>query len=590
MPAEPLQVMVSFGAIQGLLDPITPFGRDGISLLAASVSNLLGYPSTLESQRAFVTAGERIFTNATPLLRNRIGRNLVPRVLGAVEPGSQGFIKVLLNDPQFTPGHAPLRPQTAFKLLRRLVPMVFRMLGTLLAPERARTSIFADVDSFCQWVETSGKEADTLAKRLDWLERIFQRLPRFMLERMIPTFAPGVAMWVALDHMAAELPQGERQVMEVTRGLPFNVTTEMDLALWETARAIQSDAAALAAVQQGEAAALAADFQAGRLPVAAQAAVQRFLARYGVRGVAEIDIGRTRWGENPTPIFQALKSYIQITDLNLAPDAIFRRSAQSAEAAIAALTEAARQLPRGRLKAWRIRGAAARVRALAGLRELPKFFAIRVMGLVRAQLLQSGADLVAAGLLERPEHIFFLRIPELRQLAKTHHPDHLPQGDGNSPPPAGEGPGVRVLVAERLQANQREQRRRQVPRLLLSDGRAIFEGVSDPGGAQDENVLVGSPVSPGVVDGVVHVVLDPHREQLAPGEILVCPGTDPAWTPLFLAAGGLVMEVGGLMTHGSVVAREYGIPAVVGVSQATMRLKNGQKIRVDGNNGKVIVL
>jgi pyruvate,water dikinase len=102
--------------------------------------------------------------------------------------------------------------------------------------------------------------------------------------------------------------------------------------------------------------------------------------------------------------------------------------------------------------------------------------------------------------------------------------------------------------------------------------------------------LLGNPVSPGIVEGVVHVVFDPHQAQLAPGEILVCPGTDPAWTPLFLSAGGLVMEVGGLMTHGSVVAREYGIPAVVGVHQATTRLRSGQRVRVDGSNGLVILL
>ncbi|MEZ4646615.1 MAG: PEP-utilizing enzyme [Chloroflexota bacterium] len=105
-----------------------------------------------------------------------------------------------------------------------------------------------------------------------------------------------------------------------------------------------------------------------------------------------------------------------------------------------------------------------------------------------------------------------------------------------------------------------------------------------------EGDLVGNPVSPGVAEGRVHVVLDPHSTQLAPGEILVCPGTDPAWTPLFLAAGGLVMEVGGMMTHGSVVAREYGIPAVVGVNQATQRLQTGQLIRVDGSTGVITVI
>jgi pyruvate,water dikinase len=144
------------------------------------------------------------------------------------------------------------------------------------------------------------------------------------------------------------------------------------------------------------------------------------------------------------------------------------------------------------------------------------------------------------------------------------------------------------LIAERRAVFQREKLRRQIPRLLVSDGRAVYEGLTDA--AAGEGVIVGSPVSPGVVEGVVRVVLDPHGTQLSPGEILVCPGTDPAWTPLFLAAGGLVMEVGGLMTHGSVVAREYGIPAVVGVDRATQRLKTGQRIRVDGSSGKILVL
>jgi pyruvate,water dikinase len=93
-----------------------------------------------------------------------------------------------------------------------------------------------------------------------------------------------------------------------------------------------------------------------------------------------------------------------------------------------------------------------------------------------------------------------------------------------------------------------------------------------------------------VVEGPVRVILDPRGAQLLPGEIMVCPGTDPSWTPLFLAAGGLVMEVGGMMTHGAVVAREYGIPAVVGVHQATTRLTTGQLIRLDGSSGKIDVL
>ena len=147
----------------------------------------------------------------------------------------------------------------------------------------------------------------------------------------------------------------------------------------------------------------------------------------------------------------------------------------------------------------------------------------------------------------------------------------------------------RALIALRRQAYQRELLRRQIPRLMLSDGRAFYEGMRPDAQAGGE-MLTGSPVSPGVVEGLAHIVLDPRGAHLAPGEILVCPGTDPSWTPLFLAAGGLVMEVGGLMTHGSVVAREYGIPAVVGVHQATTRLTTGQRIQVDGSTGLIRIL
>jgi pyruvate,water dikinase len=173
--------------------------------------------------------------------------------------------------------------------------------------------------------------------------------------------------------------------------------------------------------------------------------------------------------------------------------------------------------------------------------------------------------------LDHPDDIFLLYAAELRELAQD------------------PGRDWRALISTRRAAYQREMRRRQIPRLLLSDGRTFYEGVAPPANTNG-NLLIGSPVSPGVVEGIAHVVFDPHRERLAPGEILVCHGTDPAWTPLFLTAGGLVMEVGGLMTHGSVVAREYGIPAVVGVDQATRRLRSGQRIRVDGSSGRITVL
>jgi pyruvate,water dikinase len=193
-----------------------------------------------------------------------------------------------------------------------------------------------------------------------------------------------------------------------------------------------------------------------------------------------------------------------------------------------------------------------------------------MMGIARNAILNVGHEFAAVDTINHGEDLFFLRMEELESLARNEINDW------------------KTLIAERRAAYERESRRRQVPRVLVSDGRAFYEGL----GAESDNgdLITGSPVSPGSVEGFVQVVFNPNDAQLAPGEILVCPGTDPAWTPLMMAAGGLITEVGGMMTHGSVVAREFGIPAVVGVHQATRRLKSGQRIRLDGTTGTIMIL
>ncbi|HSR31957.1 MAG TPA: PEP-utilizing enzyme, partial [Anaerolineae bacterium] len=468
----------------------------------------------------------------------------------------------------------------SMRTLRRMLPVALPALGrlvwTMLRPEQSRVRFQQDLETRLAEVEAAFATRTTFAGRVDLVEELIAGAFVFALPRFIPRFGAGMATLNMLIHMARQVPGGEQLALIATRGLPHNETTQMDLALWDTARPIQQDPASLAQFQDREPEALAAAYLAGSLPQPAQATVASFLERYGMRGVGEIDLGRPRWRENPVPVMQTLQSYLRIEDPEQAPDAVFRRGQVSAGAAIDRLAEEARRTHGGRLKAWRVRWAARRMRALAGLRESPKFWAVRVMGLVRAALLDSGRVLVEDGLLARPDDLFFLRLAELQALAAGVERDWL------------------GLVQERRRAYAREQRRTQIPRLMLSDGQAFYEGVVVPAEGVpptgEEGVLIGSPVSPGVVEGSVRVVLDPHDAPLAPGEIMVCPGTDPAWTPLFLVAGGLVMEVGGLMTHGSVVAREYGIPAVVGVSQATRRLHTGQRVRVDGTSGRVEVL
>jgi pyruvate,water dikinase len=287
-----------------------------------------------------------------------------------------------------------------------------------------------------------------------------------------------------------------------------------------------------------------------------------FLGEYGFRAVAEIDAGVPRWEEDPTQVFSALANLVQIKDESTAPDVQFERARKSAEEAIQRAIAATRGFDRLRL-GFLFRN----VRALAGMRESPKFYAIKALTACRRLLLAAGDELAAAGRLDEPRDIFFLRLQEAKAAVA--------------------GEDVRQLVSERKAERRRELARPRLPRVLLSDGTAYYGDSAVVSG--DGASLTGSAASPGVYSGTARVILEPAGARLEPGEVLVAPFTDPGWTPLFMTAGALVMEMGGMMSHGSIVAREYGIPAVVGVPAATTAIQTGQRVTVDGTKGVVLL-
>lgn len=571
LPAEPLRVLLSVGAVQGMLDPMTPLGQDMLRVLGVEAAGRrVGLRIDAGQQRFFWVAGERLFYNITGAIRHPLARRRVGRALSQVEPATAEVIEKLLSDPRLAPHSGKFPWRFVARLARVLLPTGWHVLRNLWRPNRARARIERRIAEALGRVESLDGGA-TLGGRLAALDQALDIVARTVVPYVASGVMAGLGSLGALRVLAAAIPGGAHDALEATRAMPHNVTTEMDLSLWKAARAIQQDPASAARFAETEAATLAADYAAGRLPAAAQSAVAGFLGRYGMRGLAEIDIGRPRWREEPAAILQVLQSYLTIPE-DRAPDAMFTRGAQSAAAAIERLVKAIGSQPGGWLRGRVARRLAHRMRELAGLRESPKFFFVRVLGILRERLLAIGRDLVTAGLLERPADIFFLRAAELRAIA------------------AGERRGLRALVDERRARYTREMRRSPVPRVLLSDGQAFYGSGASGADAEGEDFLAGSAVSPGVAEGAVKVVFDPRTARLAPGDILVCPGTDPAWTPLFLVAGGLVTEVGGLMTHGAVVAREYGIPAVVGVREATRRLEAGRRVRVDGSAGRVTLL
>jgi phosphohistidine swiveling domain-containing protein len=328
---------------------------------------------------------------------------------------------------------------------------------------------------------------------------------------------------------------------------------------------VSIDPAAVRMIRETSPERLAHDYRSGNLPPKLQAGLTTFLSAYGHRGVGEIDLGVPRWSEDPTHILGMIANYLRLDSSERAPDVQFRRAVEEAQEAVTELTRRAAQ--RSHLRGALVGFLLKRARALAGLREVPKFYIVLVLAHARMLLREVGEELARSGQLKKDEDIFFITLPEARA--------------------AQAGRDLGSIVRERRADYEHELKRRRVPRVLLSDGTepSVGEVLDTTSGAGD--TLYGTPASPGMVNARARVILDPTGAHLEPGEVLVAPSTDPGWTPLFLTAAGLVMEMGGPMSHGAVVAREYGIPAVVGVPDATESITTGERITVDGSTGAV---
>ncbi|GAA2251940.1 phosphoenolpyruvate synthase [Streptomyces amakusaensis] len=534
-------VYFCFSLAQGLQRPITPAGRAAFREIARSVNEIvIGDPAST----GYTEAGGRIFLDLTGALRDRAGRAFVLRLLGLMEARSAEVLADLCaRDPRLALTATSVRPalRRALRLARRFhVPAA--AVRALVRPEAA-------VREARRLEPAIVAAARSTTARGALRDHVVPVLPA-----LAPAALVGFAM-LALTGRIVRTEPGDLQT--VLRGLPHNVTTEMDLALGQLADTVRADPLAARAFQDPGRGAdeLTRAYLDGELPETAQRGLREFLDRWGHRAVAEIDIGLPRWSEDPSHIVGVIANLLRTDDPAARPDAVFARSRAEAEAMVERL--ARRAGARGPL----VRFALRRTRLLAGLREYPKYLAVRLFAMVRERVAERGALLHARGRIDEPQDVFFLDFTEMESE----------RGD------------LRPIVAERRESYARELRRRPVPRVLLSDGTAP----EAPRPPVAPGSLTGTPASAGTATAPARVVMDPVGARLEPGEILVVPSTDPGWTPLFLTAGGLVMEMGGANSHGAVVAREYGIPAVVGVRGATEDIGTGDVVTVDGSAGVV---
>ncbi|WP_051700422.1 rifamycin-inactivating phosphotransferase [Streptomyces sp. NRRL F-4474] len=403
----------------------------------------------------------------------------------------------------------------------------------------------------------------------DFLSEAFEEHKRVLGDRlsMQAVMAGMDATWWLADRLQEWL--GEKNATDtLTLSAPHNITSEMGLALLDVADVIRPHAEVVAFLQGVEDDGFLEEL--AKLPGGTEArdAIGSYLDRYGVRCVGEIDITRPRWGERPATLVPVLLDNVR----NFAPGAARRRFEEGARKARQKEQEVLsrlRDLPDGDRKADEAKRMIDRVRTFIGYREYPKYDIVSRYSVYKRALLEEAERLVRAGVVAEAEDVFYLTFQELRD----------------------------VVRAQRLEDPELIRRRREAftahhaltpPRVLTSDGEALtgaYRRDDVPAGA-----LVGVPVSAGTVEGRARVVLDMSDADLEAGDILVTAFTDPSWSPLFVSAAGLVTEVGGLMTHGAVIAREYGLPAVVGVERATRTIRDGQRIRVHGTGGYVEIL
>jgi pyruvate,water dikinase len=540
---EAYHVYLSVGHQQMMTDAMKPLGISVWQLTAG---------------RPMYEAGGRLFVDVSQALASAAGRAGLMAMAGKSDPLTGDALRTIIergdivsSSPEDAPGAppAPAPPPPIETDPAIVAGLIERDQASIAAAKR----------------EIRTKSGPAL---LEFILADIQELKRILFDPLShQAIMAGIeAAWWLNDTLHEWL--GEKNAADtLTQSVPGNVTSEMGLALLEVADAIRPYPEVVAFLEQ----ATDEDFldelprvEGGR---EARDAIRAWLDRYGMRCAGEIDITRPRWSERPTSLLPVILGNVR----NFAPGEGQRRFAQGRQEARQKeqkLLERLRALPGGEQKAEETRRMIERVRTFAGYREYPKYGMISRYFVYKQALLAEAERLVRAGVLRSAEDIFYLTFPELQEVVRTRQVDEQ-------------------LIRERAEAFRAYQALTP-PRVLTSEGEGIrgsYRRDDVPAGA-----LIGLPVSAGTVEGRARVVLDMAEADLQPGDILVTAYTDPSWTPLFVTIAGLVTEVGGLMTHGAVIAREYGLPAVVGVEQATRLIRDGQRIRVHGTDGHIELL
>ncbi|EPY05558.1 phosphoenolpyruvate synthase [Paenibacillus alvei TS-15] len=536
------RVYVSVGHQQMMTDPMKPLGLSFFQLTTTAPMS---------------KAGGRLFVDVTPMLASR---DHVLNYLGKSDPLikdalmtvlERDFIKMLPDD-----NTAPNPYKSTTDKMREIEN------NPSIVPDSIKRNQ-ESLEALKQNIQTkSGSDL------LDFIYEDLEQLKKIVFDAQIIDVilvAMDAAAWIN-ETMYEWL--GEKHAADtLSQSVPGNITSEMGLALLDVADVIRPYPEVIDYLEHVKEDHFLDELLKLEGGQETRDAIDAYLAKYGMRCAGEIDITRTRWSEKPTTLVPMILGNIKNFEPNASKQK-FEQGQQEAMKKEQELLERLKQLPDGEQKTKETKRMINLIRNFSGFREYPKYSLINRYFVYKQALLKEAEQLVQAGIIYEKEDIFYLTLEELHEVVRTNKLDY------------------HIISKRKDEYNYYEKL--TPPRVITSDGEIIA------GEYKRENLpseaIVGLAVSSGVIEGRARVILNMEDADLEDGDILVTAFTDPSWTPLFLSIKGLVTEVGGLMTHGAVIAREYGLPAVVGVENATNRIIDGQRIRVHGTEGYIEIL
>ena len=376
-----------------------------------------------------------------------------------------------------------------------------------------------------------------------------------LLDKMMPmTYAAELARKSIGKLLDKHFTDGKEKMQYLERSLPDNITIDMGMKMYELSQ--------MGDIKDNDFAAFETKLASGDVSSDFTRIWREYLNWFGCRTNNEMDVGVPRMSENIEELFNQIKRMSPNTR-EFSPVGIYEESKNLREKTFNELVEKLSSCGRKRLeKKYNV------LVSLGGKREALKYWYVRSLTAIRELILAESVRLVDKGLLENRNVIFWLKFEQIVQGSRK----------------------TKEELAAQVEENHRYYRLldqvHSFPKLIDSRGKIL----TMPPVEAKEGEVVGQPISPGIVTGRVKVLSTPDEKPLFPGEIMVTRATDPGWTPLFINASAIILEVGGLLQHGALVAREYGKPCIAGIEDVMNIFKDGQLIEVDGSRGLISFL